>query len=69
VSQETKQYIIKNVPASVDRALKKRAKELGLTLSVTILLLLKKAADESKIPRIQQTALDHHSFDHDWEHL
>jgi predicted HicB family RNase H-like nuclease len=60
ITTSTKQYTIRKIPRSVDLALKRKAKEHGLSLNAMILTLLKNEAHNRGIhPR---------KIDCDWEH-
>lgn len=52
------QYTIRNVPRAVDRALRSRAAERGLSLNAVLLEVLTSAAGVGKEPRVHDD-LDH----------
>lgn len=57
-SKAARQYTIRNVPASVDRALRRRAQAQGRSLNTILVEALAAAASVASEPRVH-TDLDH----------
>jgi hypothetical protein len=68
VPTKTKQYTIRKVPASVDQALRQKAKARGLSLNAFINMLLKQEAYwlNNHAPLLAKP--ENSKLDRDWEH-
>jgi thermostable 8-oxoguanine DNA glycosylase len=65
VAKETKQYTVKDVPLPIDRILRERASQLGISMNEMLLSLLKKEAGlPPYLPLHSKEILE---FDRDWE--
>jgi hypothetical protein len=65
VPKETKQYTIKNIPLSIDRTLKERARELGVSMNAMLLSLLRKEVELP--PYMPLNSKEISEYDRDWE--